>query len=84
MLSATICDLVQDEYEDLCKTINANICSMVHPQVPCRFWRKEYGAVPDAVSRYTFNDKILCAEFLVWPEPESGKSLRHAEWRALQ
>ncbi|CAL8466262.1 g5798 [Coccomyxa elongata] len=59
------------EIELLYNRVNEDICAKLHPETPCKFWRMEYGAVPDAVSTTPINEKILCAHFLVWPpEPE--------------
>ena len=84
-LSTAIGILLQDEIEAICKEINTDMCSKNHPDTPCKFWNKSYGAVPAAVSRVPFNEDILRAEFMMWPEPEpeSGESLRTwPEWRA--
>ena len=75
MSSADDCCLTQDKIEGIYAHINANICSDVHPDRPCRFWKKSFGAVPDAVARVPINQDILAADFLVWPEPEPGQSI---------
>ena len=76
LLSTAICILLQDEIEDFCKHITADICSKLHPHALCKFWKKSYGAVPDAVSRVPINDEVFCKEFLLCPEPDLGESLR--------
>ncbi len=75
--------LLQDEIELFCKRKNEDMCTKLHPKMPCRSWHRSYGAVPDAMSTMPINDNILCKRLPVWPgglgKPALlGITLRHA------